>query len=217
MDEKGKIFGGVDLPQEFEGRGSLGYEDIFPFLVRHKNVLLRTPTFMARQETLAAVGLFEPEKYGIAADLEMWLRIARQFPIAVLNERLMRYRVSKRQWSYGYKHLRTEPEAFFHVMDTFIDMDGWRGKLSPTDLIEYNFHRCDDETSRAANFVLRGKVAEARELLRQPYPWPTLFTNLQRRKLRVLLLRALMQAGLSIGAMRPLAGLLGLTEYGGRV
>jgi GT2 family glycosyltransferase len=208
MDEQGHIFGGVSLPREFAGKQSLGYEGAFPFILRNKNVIFCCPTFMARREVLEAVGLFDPETYGIAADLEMWLRIARRFPVAILNERLMRYRVGKHQWSARDRHLRTEPERYFAVMDHFLEQDGWFKRLSPGDLAEYAFHRCDDDMFRAANLVVLGDLAGARELLEQPYPWRTLRNGIRRRKLRLLALRALLFAGLGLGATRPLAKIL---------
>jgi GT2 family glycosyltransferase len=208
MAEDGRVFGGAKLPREFAGKQSLGYEEIFRFILRNKNVLFCCPTFMARREVLESVGLFDPETYGIGADLEMWLRIARRFPVAILNERLMRYRVGKHQWSARDRHLRTEPDRYFSVMDHYLEQDGWLKRLSPGDSIEYAFHRCDDDTFRAANLVVLGDLAGAKELLRRPYPWHTLRNGIRRRKLRLLALRALLFAGLGLGAARPLAKIL---------
>jgi hypothetical protein len=217
IDDDGKIFGGTNLPLEFHGRETLNYKDVFPFLVRRRNILFRCPTFMTRRKVLDTVGVFAPETYDIASDLEMWIRIVRRFPIGILPERLMRYRVGRQQWSFRYKRLRTEEAWEFLVMDYYIETDGWREKLSPSDLREYAFHRCDDETFRAANFVIQGNADEARKLLQRSYPLSTFLANIRRRKLRVLLSRSLMKAGLRIGAVRPLARLLVWTEYQGRV
>lgn len=217
MDEAGRIYGGLDLPRELAGKEWLGYEEIFRFFVRHQNTVVVCPTFMVRREVLDAVGPFNPERYDIGADLEMWLRIARRFPIGILNERLMRYRHFPKQWSNRYKHLRTTRDVFFDVMEEYLEKDGWRPKLSRSDLVEYAFYRCDDNTTRAANLLILGEVPAARELLQDSYPWRTLLESFRRRKLRVLLLRALMQAALAFEAARPLARLLVWTEYGGRV
>ncbi len=208
MNAAGRIFGGVSLPPKFVGKQSLSYEEIFPFLLRNKNILLCCPTFMARREVLESVGLFDPETYGIGADLEMWLRIARRFPVAILNERLMRYRVGKHQWSARDRHLRTEPDRYFSVMDHYLEEDEWLKRLSPSDLSEYAFHRCDDDTFRAANLVILGDAAGARELLARPFPWHTLRNGIRRRKLRLIVLRSLLLGALSLGAARPLARLL---------
>jgi hypothetical protein len=102
-------------------------------------------------------------------------------------------------------------------MDCYLEKDGWRARLEPDDLVEFRFHRCDDETTRAANLIILGDVARAREVLSGSYPFRTLRNGIRRRKLRVLLLRGLMQAALAARAERPLADLLRWTEYGGEV
>lgn len=213
MHNDGKVFGGTTLPAEFRRKESLTYDDVFPFLLRNKNVLLRCPTFMARREVLDSVGPFNAEGYDIAADLDMWIRIVRRYPIGILNERLMRYRVGNGQWSNRYNRLRVEPELFFRVMDCYLEADGWRDRLGTRDLDEYAFHRCDDETFRAANWIIRGNPAAARQLLQLGYPWQSLLRSFRRRKFRVLLVRAVMRAGLAVGALQVTARLLKWTEY----
>lgn len=217
VDNHGTIFGGTSLPSEFRGRTSLSYEDIFPFFLRHQNILLRCPTFMARRAVFDVVGMFDAERYDIAADVEMWIRIARRFPIGILDERLMRYRVGASQWSSRYKRLRTEPDIFFAIMDRYLAEDGWPQRANRIDLLEYNFHRCDDETFRAANWILRGETAPAQDLLRRPFPLEALFTHLRRRKIRVLLLRIVMRTALALGIVRPVKKLLTWTEYHGQI
>jgi len=215
MDSKGNIFGGYTLPKEYLGREFLTYEDIFPFILRNKNILLCCPTFMVRHEVLNAIGSFDAEKYDIAADLDMWIRIVRRFPIGILNERLMKYRVGKSQWTKRYNYLRINQELYFEIMDHYIMEDGWLQKLSDDDLVEYDFHRCDDDTFRAANLMIRdGDVTKALELLQRPFPWRTLFIRIRRRKFRVLILRTLMICGLALGFVRLLARFLRRTEYG---
>jgi hypothetical protein len=128
----------------------------------------------------------------------------------------MQYRHAKSQWSSRYNHLRTEPELCFNILDDYLKEDGWIEKLSPDDLLEYDFHRCDDETFRAANWVIRGDTVQASKLLKRSYPWKTLL-KFRRRKLRVLLLRILLHGGIAIKTVRPLAQLLVWTEYKGRI
>jgi glycosyltransferase involved in cell wall biosynthesis len=218
IDDDGRTFGGTTMPAEFQGRELFTYEDVFPYLLRRKNGLFRCPTFMVRSEVWKAVGPFNPERYDIGTDMEMWLRILRRFPVGVLDKRLMRYRHGRRRqsWSNHYNDLRTDPERFFQVMDDYLEADGWRQRVHPNDMVEYAFHRCDDETYRAANFIIRGNPGAARELLGRPYPLETLRVNLRRRKFRVLLLRALMRLGLGLGAVRPLSRLLQWAEGGPR-
>ncbi len=217
IDENGKRFGAATLPAQFRGREYLTYADVFPFLVRNKNILFCCPTFMGRRAVMDAVGPFAPEVFDIGSDEEYYLRIIREYPIAVLPDRLVSYRVSRRQWSARYERLRTEEERHFQVVEHYMELDGWRNRLSASDLREYAFHRCDDETTRAANWLIKGDVGKARDLLGRPHAWSTFLVNPRRRKLRVMLLRALMRLGLSLGTYRSLAQVLIRTEYGGQL
>lgn len=217
IDDDGKVFGGMSLPKEFRGHESLNYMNVFPFLLRHKNTLLRCPTFMTRRDILVTVGPFNAERYDIAADLDMWIRIVRQFPVGILDERLLYYRVSKKQWSSRYKRLRTSQELYFDILDYYLEADGWFDKVSAQDLIEYAFHRCDDMITRAANLIISNDASAAVKLLQHPFPWRTFLHCVRRRKVRVLLLRTILRLGLALGAVRLLGRVLIWTEYKGRL
>jgi glycosyltransferase involved in cell wall biosynthesis len=189
MDDAGKIFGEARLPPELACRALLRYEEVFRALLRHKNIFLRCPTFMARRGVFDEVGLFDAETYDIAADVDMWIRIVRRFPIGVLDEHLMTYRVGGGQWSSRHNYLRTDQELFFSIMDRYLEVDGWRDRLKGDDLLEYRHHRCADETFRALNWLIRGDRARALALLPAGYPWAALAAKPSVRKLRLLALR----------------------------
>ena len=216
MDEQGTIFGGASLPAELRGRDPLHCADVFPFLMRRKNILFCCPTFMVRRAVWDAVGPFDADRLDIGSDLDMWIRIIRRFPVGILDERLMRYRVTCKQWSARYKHLRTEPEIHFPIMDHYLAKDYWAPRLSRRDLVEYAFQRRDDDTVRATNWLILGEPTKARSL-RGAFPWRTFLYGIRRRKLRVLLLCALLRAGLGLGTTGCLARFLTWTEYGGQL
>jgi GT2 family glycosyltransferase len=215
---EGRPRGGTDLPVQFKGHDLLTYEEVFPYLLRHKNRLLRFPSLMVRPATLASVGHFDVERFGIVADLDLWIRILRRFPVGVIDERLMWYRRGRQQWSHRYRKLRTTQELFFDLMDHYIQEDDWLPRLDPDTLLEYDFHRCDDETFRAVNWIIQGDAGRALELLQRRFPWRTLAVRTrgyERRKWRVLLQRSVIRAGTVIGANDALARLLAWSEYGG--
>jgi glycosyltransferase involved in cell wall biosynthesis len=210
MDESGRIFGGANLPPMLAGKDTFTYQDVIRALLWRKCTFLPCPTFMVRREVFDAVGPFRPERYGIGTDLEMWLRLVRRYPIAIIDERLIRYRRGPHQWSSRYLDGRTEREAYFQVMDEYLDMDGWRAKLAPVDLVEHRFHDIDDATFRAANMVRKGDPAGALALLRaNPFPWRTLLAAGRRRKTRNLVLRTMIRGGIALRAVQPLAFVLG--------
>jgi glycosyltransferase involved in cell wall biosynthesis len=217
IDHSGQIIGQSKLLKEVPAKACLSLTDVLPVLLRYKNRLLIGPSFMGRIDVFEKVGLFS-SAYNIAGDFEMWLRILTAFKIGILDEPLMSYRRGKTQVSYDYQRLRTVEDHFFAIIDRYLKTAELRSCLDPVSITEYAFHRCDDATFRAANFVIQGHIDEARQLLQSPYPWQALtFPRLQRRKLRVLVLRSLLCIALTIGAIRPLSNFLVQFEYGGKL
>lgn len=217
IDADGNILGVTPVLPGVATGTSLGLQDLMPILMRHKNRLIRGPTFMARREIFNTVGWFNGTDYDIAGDFEMYLRITTAFKIGILGEHLMRYRRGRTQVSTKYEYLRTCEEHFFPIMDKFLARPEIAVGLDPAAYLEYEFHRCDDRTFRATNWVIRGDVAQATELLRHPYPWRALLAdNRRRRKLRVIFLRTVVRVGLAFGARRLLARFLAWFEYGGK-
>jgi glycosyltransferase involved in cell wall biosynthesis len=212
IDESGSTRGGLDLVRELRGLERVRYEDVFPAMLKYGNVMFVCPSFMVRREVFEAVGPFDAETWDIASDQEMWLRMTRKYPVGILDERLLRYRITQQQWTHRWKHLRTVPNRALDVMELYMRKDRWPARLRDSE-IELRYQRCDDETTRAANAVILGDAAQARRLLAGRYPYAAL-RNLDRRKARVLALRGLLKGALSVRAYRPLARVLRATEYG---
>jgi glycosyltransferase involved in cell wall biosynthesis len=217
MDEDGRIYGGFDLPAALAGREYVTYEEVFPYMLRHGNVMFACPTFMVRREVFADVGPFDADRWDIAADQEMWLRLLRCYPVGILNQRLLRYRHRSEQWTQRWRRLRTEADRTVEIMELYVEKDNWRARLPASQFVELRYQRCDDETTRAANALILGQTQTARELLESRYPYETLLNSVRRRKLRVLLLRGVMKAALAFGATGLLGRMLRKTEYGARL
>jgi glycosyltransferase involved in cell wall biosynthesis len=211
VDEEGALRGGLDLVPELAGLDTVTYEDAFPAMLRHGNVMFPCPTFMVRREVLLDVGPFDAERWDIASDQELWLRLLRRRPVGILSDRLLRYRLTEQQWTRRWKRLRTEPNRALDVMELYLRMDGWDARLPRAEL-ELRYQRCDDDTTRAANAVILGELALARRLLAGRYPYAALAQGISRRKVRVLLLRGLLKAALAVGAGRALAPVLRVSE-----
>jgi glycosyltransferase involved in cell wall biosynthesis len=219
IDDSGQITGRTRLMPGVRANAPLRLADVLPSLLRHKNRILRAPTFLGRAALLGRAGPFRDD-YDIAGDFEMWLRLIAQRPIAILDEPLMYYRRGSSQVSSGYQRLRTFEEHFFVIMDETLANQPADTRIDGTALTEYAFHRCDDETFRAANLLILGRPQAAAALLKRPFPWRTLTIRTQdigKRKLRVLLLRASMRIGLALGAAPLLARLLRWSEYRGQL
>lgn len=216
IDEAGRLLARVTIAPQFAGRPLLEYDEIFRDLLRNTNQLLCCPTFMARREVLLEAGAFDGERYRIAADLDMWLRILRRHPVGVLADRLVNYRRSKEQQSSKYRRMRTTPDEFFAIMDRYVELDGFNVRLEPADRREYEFHRFDDAIFRAANLVILGRPDEAQPLLSLGFPWPSLVLRPRRRKVRVLLVQSTSRLLLWARQATALARLLRWSEYGDR-
>ncbi len=215
IDEHGAAFGSIDLPPELAGLESVRYDDVFPVIVRRGNTMFPCPSFMIRRRVLAEVGPFDADRWDIAADLEMWLRLTREHRVGILDDRLFRYRVTTEQWTSRWKRQRTAPDLAIELMQQYLEEDDWERRLPGARLdLELASRRSDDETTRAANAVSTGDPGMARELLRGRYPYAALLHNFRRRKLRVLLLRGLMKTLLALHAGKLLRRVLRWTGDG---
>jgi len=66
---------------------------------RQRQIFFVTPAIMVRREVYRAVGAFDQATWRSSVDYEMWLRIARLYPVAVLDRPLMHYRIHAAQGS----------------------------------------------------------------------------------------------------------------------
>jgi glycosyltransferase involved in cell wall biosynthesis len=208
IDEAGRVTRTVKWPRDLPRNAPLDLPTVLRGLVRGRNPFC-CPTFMTRRSALETVGAFDHARWGIAADLDMWIRLAAWRPLAILDEPLVSYRKGEHQWTARDRRLRTEPDPFFAIVDEALHRHGSQIALAPSDLTEYAWHRCGDHTARAANCIIRGEDARAACLLDEaPYPWRALLVPGRRRKLRLLMLRTLMASGLAVRARAPLAAML---------
>jgi glycosyltransferase involved in cell wall biosynthesis len=63
-----------------------------------KNIFV-TPSIMVRKKVYDELGTFEIHKYKSAVDYEMWLRIATKYKVAIIDKKLINYRVHENQGS----------------------------------------------------------------------------------------------------------------------
>lgn len=160
IDPGGQIFGRLELPAELVGGGQLDYQQLMGLLMTYKNRFLRCPGAMVRASAYRAVGGYRDD-YGTSADLEMWVRLARSAPIAVMDDYLYRYRRGHGSASEHYQRLRTEPETFFRIIDEAL-------VIQPSPPIEgvaqaaYRAHRAEDEILSVVNLYILDRLPEAR-------------------------------------------------------
>ena len=205
IDADGMEFGRLALPPEIAAAPLLDYRLVLNGFLRHKNAFIRGGSGLFRREVLLEVGPFDPA-FDLRADLEMWLRLARRAPIAILDEYLVRYRFGHENSSRRYDRLRVEPEFFFEIVDRELATAG-SGIAEPDALAAYEGHRAEDLLFVAVNRYIVGDRRGARDVLRAVRLGALAGTNhVDRKRLVVLLLS--MRGIVRLPRIPPLAALL---------
>src|SRR5260370_31426542 len=102
-DERGPL----EVPEGVGGGRSLPYATVFNALLKHKNTFLTCPSSMVRASVYRDVGVYRDAEFRNTSDMEMWLRIARKYPIGMLEEYLFRYRYGHGNSAQRYRRMRT--------------------------------------------------------------------------------------------------------------
>lgn len=169
IDADGFEYGRLVLPPEVCGEVPLDYPVVLNTLLTYMNSFLVCPTAMVRASVHREIGVYDQARYRIAADLEMWLRIARHCPIAVLESHLMKYRHFHGNASQQYNRLRTAPENYFMILDEYLAADD-RALATPMALVNYEAHRSRDRLMAAISWYIKGNAGEGRRALREVRP-----------------------------------------------
>lgn len=179
--------GTAQLPPELRGQCKFDFPTLFNAILKHTD-FISTPTLLARRETLATIGRFDYQ-FDSAADLDLWLRMARWRPIGIIDEPLHRYRVSPQQGSAQMERTRTFEAHYFMVMDHYLALPEVSTGVQADALTFYEMQRSIDRVGRAMRLLLNGQAAEAGTLLQLAQPWKHLEAGRQRPyRLRQLLL-----------------------------
>lgn len=166
INDNNEIIGkSPSLPTELKEQEVYSFRDIFISLLKNGNFLM-TPSVMVKSKLYKKLSPFDEKKYGVAADLDMWLRILEISPIYILNEPLMCYRLSSTHGSHEYMHLITEKAGFLNVMDRYLVK---KDELDiPQDALDqYEFLKEINDIILAANFLIKGQLENSKELLQK--------------------------------------------------
>jgi glycosyltransferase involved in cell wall biosynthesis len=184
----GREFGALELPAEVTGTSPLDFATVFNALLEHMNHFLMCPTAMVRASVYRDVGVYRDDLFRNTSDLEMWLRIARNYPIGILEERLIRYRHFHDSSSLRYHRLRTEVGRYFRIMDLYLE-DGGRTVATPQALAAHEAHRAEDRMLVAVSLYILDRRPEAVEILSQVRMAQLLGTpRIQRGRMLILFL-----------------------------
>jgi GT2 family glycosyltransferase len=166
IDAEGRTFGALELPRNLHYDVPLRYETVLSALLEHKNAILRCPSAMVRASVYRELGGYNQEEFKNTSDLEMWLRIARSYPLGIVDEHLFFYRRGHGSSSERYHRLRLEPERFFTIMDLELARAGKERVPAPV-LHSYEAHRAEDSLRVAAANYIAGQRDQMRRILDQ--------------------------------------------------
>ena len=171
------------LPFAIRRRVTFDFATLMNAILVHNN-FLPASSIMLRRSVIEKMGGFDERQFLTSADLEMWLRIARQgYEIAIIDQPLLKYRISQRQFGGQYNKLRTSLANIYAVLDHCLIQPGVRAMVQPQSLALYELQRANDHVLCAMNLLAQGKVAEARARLREALHWRHLATALMRPRL----------------------------------
>jgi glycosyltransferase involved in cell wall biosynthesis len=165
IDPQGRERGRLNIPPEVHGERPLPYPVVFNALLKYKNVFLTCPSAMVRASVYKDVGVYRDAQFRNTSDLEMWLRIARNYPLGVLEDCLFRYRYGHGNSAQRYRRLRTDPERFFTIMDLYL-AEGDSALATPEALSGHEAHRAEDNLMRTINSYILGEAGQAQAILR---------------------------------------------------
>ena len=165
INAEGREYDRLTIPEEFRTRSSFDYKTILNGILKYKNRFLPTPGAMVRTSIYEELGRFRGEEFQIASDMEMWLRIARKYPLGILHEYLFSYRHGHENSSQVYYRVRTEPERQFAILDEHLG-NGGSGLATEDALVDYEAHRAEDNLMVAVNHYILNQGDEAAALLK---------------------------------------------------
>jgi glycosyltransferase involved in cell wall biosynthesis len=165
IDEQDNVIGTFRLPPEITGTTPYAYQDILPAVLENDNFLL-CPSAMIRSSTYKKLAPFRYGQFGSASDLDMWLRVAQTGPVLIIDENLLKYRVSSTQWSHSLR-TTTLQRDFFRVMDFHCAEYGTRCGLSGDTLAKYELRRLEDQIFLALNFIRKRDYSQFRSHIRR--------------------------------------------------
>lgn len=209
IDQNDKISGKFKLPRDLRGKTVYNFMEIFNDILKYGNMFLITPTFMTRTSVFDKVGLFNESDFGSAQDLEMWLRIATKYPIGILPENLINYRLGG--GGKIYQRSRTKRSDHFLVMDHYLEKVKTSIKIEDKFLRQYECQKNFDDTMLAMNFLMKNDIESAKKLINKPFSFNNLrafLENITLLRIKILILKFIMLICVNIGLGRYLGHLL---------
>jgi glycosyltransferase involved in cell wall biosynthesis len=187
------------LPDEYQGQDLFPFPDLMNAVLKHTNFFI-VPTMMARKTVLNQVGHFNWQRFFSAADIDLYLRMAQEGPLGVINDPLHKYRMSAQQGTNVINKSRTHLAHYFWVMDDWLSRPEMNRCVESSARKIYEMYRASDMVMCAMNMLVLKQPQEAKKALSDALNIRVLMTAIQRpKRLLVLLMGMIMLSSASIG------------------
>lgn len=168
IDAEGKPGRIYKLPPELNRADSplYSFPEIFRALLKYGNFFF-CPSAMAKTPVYRDyIKVWDAANYRTSADLDVWLRILKSYPVGILPAPLLRYRGAAVS-SYSYTALRkkTVPHDMLRVFEAYAS--GFAAEfMGDKERSDFRILVLKDNINRAFNLIASGRRAEAFLLLR---------------------------------------------------
>jgi hypothetical protein len=130
----------------------------------------------------------------------MWLKIARSFKIGIINERLIKRRISTSQDSSRYESMRITRANHFTVIDDYLADSGLMKKIDKTLLAQYEFNKFFDDIMIAKNFLKLKRLNEAKVVILRSFSFGKILFGLKNiRNFCVIIIFLIVLISISLG------------------
>ncbi|MBI5100212.1 MAG: glycosyltransferase [Nitrospirae bacterium] len=166
IDETGKFTSHdpVRLPRALAGRNMFEFRAVLNGLMRD-GLMLVAPSIMLRRGAWKTAGGLDI-RFEQAVDTEMWLRLAKEGPIGIIDRPLVRRRIHRRSDSYrgrvAYRHA-TLP--FINVFQACLADPSVVPLVDDCTMERYRFYRAGEHARVAINFLADGNLDKWKEHL----------------------------------------------------
>ncbi|MCG2712467.1 MAG: glycosyltransferase [Candidatus Omnitrophica bacterium] len=157
--------GDLRLPRELRGRDFFEFSEFFNAVLKY-HTFTYVPTMMTRKPVIEKVGNFRFQMFGSASDIDLYLRMARQWgEIGIIDEPLHKYRIGEFQGSAVIAKNRTELPDFYRAIDAHLNDSNEMKVVYAQSLAFYEMYRAADHVICAQNLLAKRRTSEAREHL----------------------------------------------------
>jgi len=122
------------------------------------SAMIRTPVCLNTLKTWRG-NLFKS-----SADLDVWLRIADNSSLGLINEPLLFYRISDTQWTAAYSKTRTHRAHFFLVLDYWIKKPNISAALNQQDIENHQKLKIREDMALTLNHLRQNNPHKAKAL-----------------------------------------------------